>query len=80
VDERPVEEQHVSGLHRHWNHLRLVRERNRDVGEALAGAAGIVQRTGQSWLRGTTSRQPFSVSHGSSAIHAATHVPGFTRR
>jgi hypothetical protein len=43
-------------------------------------SAPIVQRTGHMWLPGRTSRQPFSSSHGSSAIQAAMQVPGWARR
>ena len=39
-------------------------------------SAFSVHRIGQRWLPGTTSRQPFARSTRSSAIHAATQVPG----
>ena len=39
-------------------------------------SAFFVHRIGQRWLPGTTSRHPFASSTGSSAIHAAMHVPG----
>src|SRR6266508_3295136 len=45
-----------------------------------AVSALAVHRIGQRWLPGTTSMQQFASSAGSSAIQAATQVPGSARR
>jgi hypothetical protein len=80
MDQGPIEEENVARIHDNGDELCVVGKWHGDVREALARVGADRAENRPIVTVGTTSRQPFSSSHGSSAIQAAMHVPGFTRR
>jgi beta-phosphoglucomutase-like phosphatase (HAD superfamily) len=80
VHQAAVEEQDVAGRHVDRHGVSPGGGGTYSRAKDSPGSASSGQNTSMRWVPGTTSRPPLSRSITSQAIHAATQVPGSTRR